>query len=84
VLLFFVIVHLLFLHEYGSSNPLGIVLAKDNIPFSPYFILKDLFSLFILGFFFVYIISKFPDILGHSINYEKANFLITPTHIVPE
>jgi len=25
-----------------------------------------------------------PDVLGHAVNYEKANFLVTPAHIVPE
>jgi quinol-cytochrome oxidoreductase complex cytochrome b subunit len=25
-----------------------------------------------------------PDLFSHSINFEIANFLITPTHIVPE
>ena len=25
-----------------------------------------------------------PDYLGHTDNYERANFLVTPSHIVPE
>ncbi|NXF41970.1 CYB protein, partial [Nyctibius bracteatus] len=39
------LVHLTFLHESGSNNPLGIVSNCDKIPFHPYFSLKD-----ILGF----------------------------------
>jgi hypothetical protein len=36
---------------------------------------------FSLSFF---IISYYPDILGHPDNYIEANALVTPTHIVPE
>ncbi|NWZ27322.1 CYB protein, partial [Asarcornis scutulata] len=39
------LVHLTFLHESGSNNPLGIVSDCDKIPFHPYFSFKD-----ILGF----------------------------------
>ncbi|KFQ68860.1 Cytochrome b, partial [Phaethon lepturus] len=35
------LVHLTFLHESGSNNPLGIVSNCDKIPFHPYFSLKD-------------------------------------------
>jgi ubiquinol-cytochrome c reductase cytochrome b subunit len=78
------ILHILCLHEFGSNNPLGISSALDNIPFSPYFILKDSFSLIIVLFLLCLIVFISPDILGHSDNYNKANFLVTPTHIVPE
>ncbi|NXE03359.1 CYB protein, partial [Chaetorhynchus papuensis] len=39
------VIHLTFLHESGSNNPLGITSNCDKIPFHPYFSLKD-----ILGF----------------------------------
>ncbi|KFQ21065.1 Cytochrome b, partial [Merops nubicus] len=42
------LIHLTFLHESGSNNPLGIVSHCDKIPFHPYFSLKD-----ILGFTFM-------------------------------
>ncbi|NXT94886.1 CYB protein, partial [Anhinga rufa] len=38
-------IHLTFLHESGSNNPLGISSNCDKIPFHPYFSTKD-----ILGF----------------------------------
>ncbi|NXG43828.1 CYB protein, partial [Psilopogon haemacephalus] len=38
-------IHLTYLHESGSNNPLGISSNYDKIPFHPYFSLKD-----ILGF----------------------------------
>ncbi|NXW26128.1 CYB protein, partial [Circaetus pectoralis] len=33
--------HLTFLHESGSNNPLGISSNSDKIPFHPYYSLKD-------------------------------------------
>jgi ubiquinol-cytochrome c reductase cytochrome b subunit len=36
------VIHLLFLHQSGSSNPLGLSLNKDKVPFHPYFSYKDL------------------------------------------
>ncbi|NWS78883.1 CYB protein, partial [Mionectes macconnelli] len=35
------LVHLTFLHETGSNNPLGISSNCDKIPFHPYYSLKD-------------------------------------------
>lgn len=84
IILMLSIIHILFLHEFGSNNVLGISSQLDNIPFNPYFTLKDFFSLVILFFFFFYIIFVLPDLLGHSDNYILANFLSTPSHIVPE
>ena len=77
-------IHLAFLHEFGSNNPLGIACPLDNSPFTPYYILKDSFSVIIIFFIFFLIIFVSPDILGHTDNYDKANFLVTPPHIVPE
>jgi ubiquinol-cytochrome c reductase cytochrome b subunit len=37
-----VIIHLLFLHQKGSRNPLGLPLGADKLIFDPYFSLKDL------------------------------------------
>jgi len=84
VLLILVLAHIYFLHEFGSSSSLSIPSLLDHTPFSVYYILKDSFSFFILLFFLLFIIIKFPDILGHPANFDKANFLVTPTHIVPE
>ncbi|NWT48853.1 CYB protein, partial [Chroicocephalus maculipennis] len=44
------LIHLTFLHETGSNNPLGLSSNCDKIPFHPYFSLKDLvgFTLILL------------------------------------
>jgi quinol-cytochrome oxidoreductase complex cytochrome b subunit len=80
-----VIVHLVALHSVKSSNPSGIDLAdKDNIPFHPYFTIKDLYGLGI--FLMVYSVFVFfmPNSLIEPANNIPANPMMTPNHIVPE
>nr|Q508J0.1 RecName: Full=Cytochrome b; AltName: Full=Complex III subunit 3; AltName: Full=Complex III subunit III; AltName: Full=Cytochrome b-c1 complex subunit 3; AltName: Full=Ubiquinol-cytochrome-c reductase complex cytochrome b subunit [Perognathus alticolus]AAY23256.1 cytochrome b [Perognathus alticolus] len=77
-------VHLLFLHETGSNNPLGIPSDSDKIPFHPYYSFKDLLGVLILFAFFFTIVLFFPDALGDPDNYSPANPLNTPPHIKPE
>lgn len=78
------LIHILFLHHYGSSNPLGVSLI-DPIYFYPNYIIKDFFGfLIIYGLVILILVFFFPNKLGHPINYEEANFLITPKHITPE
>jgi ubiquinol-cytochrome c reductase cytochrome b subunit len=79
-----VIVHLIFLHEHGSNNPLGLAFKADSIPFSPYYTFKDILG--VIFFLMIYLVFVFfmPNVLGHSDNYIRANPLVTPTHIVPE
>ena len=77
--------HLIALHDSaGSNNPLGISGNYDRLPFAPYFIFKDLITIFI----FILMISVFvffmPNILGDSENYVMANPMQTPPAIVPE
>jgi len=78
------ILHLCFLHEFGSNNILGVSSSLDFVPFTPFVLLKDTFSLVVLfSFLFIFIFIS-PDYLGHPDNYQLANFLVTPAHIVPE
>jgi quinol-cytochrome oxidoreductase complex cytochrome b subunit len=79
------IVHIILLHDSGSSQPQGIGGLIENCRFNSNAIIKDLYfcSLF-LGFLSVLIIFFFPNFLGHSDNYIRANPLVTPKHIVPE
>ncbi|KAK4046614.1 hypothetical protein OIO90_006511 [Microbotryomycetes sp. JL221] len=76
--------HLLALHEHGSSNPLGVSGNTDRLPFHPYFTFKDLVTFFL--FFLVLGVMVFyaPNYLGHSDNYIPANPMQTPPSIVPE
>nr|ADM47373.1 cytochrome b [Thomomys atrovarius] len=77
-------VHLLFLHETGSNNPLGIQSDCAKIPFHPYYSTKDFLGAMMLIMFFMTLVLYFPDKLGDPDNYTPANPLNTPPHIKPE
>lgn len=79
-----VIVHVLFLHEHGSNNPLGIDAYPDTINMTPYYIVKDILSLVYFLILFAFFVYFAPNLLGHPDNYIPANPLVTPAHIVPE
>lgn len=79
-----VIIHLVLLHEVGSNNPLGLTLKTENVPFYPYFYVKDLFGLMVLFLVFFTFVFYYPNSLGHPDNYIEANPMKTPLHIVPE
>ncbi len=78
-----VIGHILILHDVKSNNPIGIN-APDYIQFTPYYTIKDLFGAIIFWMFFSIFLYYFPNYLGHTDNYIKANPMVTPSHIVPE
>lgn len=84
ILFCFVVLHLYSLHKTGSSNPLGHAYHSDKIFFTPYYTQKDFLSVFIFLFAFTIICGQYPNYLGHSDNWIRANNLVTPTHIVPE
>nr|AAG30707.1 cytochrome b [Microcebus murinus]ADG83865.1 cytochrome b [Microcebus murinus] len=84
VILALVMVHLLFLHETGSNNPLGIPSESDKIPFHPYYTIKDLLGLMFLLITLMILVLFSPDLLGDPDNYMPANPLSTPPHIKPE
>lgn len=86
VLLGVVFLHVIALHSVGSNNPLGIDMKgpQDTMAFHPYYTMEKLFSVgvfFTIFFFFVFFA---PNILGEPENYNKADALVTPAHIVPE
>nr|YP_010705027.1 cytochrome b [Sciocoris lateralis]WCQ78565.1 cytochrome b [Sciocoris lateralis] len=79
-----VIIHLLFLHQTGSNNPLGLNSNYDKSPFHPYFSIKDLMGMMITLFLFSLLILLEPRTLGDPENFIPANPLVTPVHIQPE
>ncbi len=76
--------HLLTIHEHGSSNPLGISGNTDRIPFHPYLVFKDLVTIFLFFLLLGVFVFYMPNALGHSDNYIPANPMQTPPSIVPE
>nr|WGO58105.1 cytochrome b [Rhabdoblatta saussurei] len=79
-----VMIHLLFLHQTGSNNPMGLNSNIDKIPFHPYFSIKDTFGFIMLIMLLTILTLKEPYILGDPDNFTPANPLITPVHIQPE
>nr|AGV04753.1 cytochrome b [Neomysis orientalis] len=77
-------IHLLFLHQTGSSNPLGLPMNIDKIPFHPYFSVKDTLGFIMMIAALTYISFSDPYLLGDPDNFILANQLVTPPHIQPE
>lgn len=77
-------VHLLFLHQTGSNNPLGLNRNFEKIIFNPYFSIKDLFVYFVIVLLLFLICFLYPWIIGDPENFIPANPLVTPIHIQPE
>nr|AVA16767.1 cytochrome b [Acrossocheilus paradoxus] len=76
--------HLLFLHETGSNNPVGLNSDANKIPFHPYFTYKDLLG-FVMMLLALALLALFsPNLLGDPDNFSPANPLVTPPHIKPE
>nr|YP_009906697.1 cytochrome b [Elaeidobius kamerunicus]QLI52340.1 cytochrome b [Elaeidobius kamerunicus] len=79
-----VIIHLMFLHQTGSNNPLGTSSDLDKTPFHPYFTFKDLVGFLILTMMLTILTLQNPYLLGDPDNFIPANPLVTPVHIQPE
>nr|APX39808.1 cytochrome b [Gonioctena aegrota] len=79
-----VMIHLLYLHQTGSSNPLGTQSNIDKMPFHPYFTFKDLVGMLIMLFILIFLTLSNPYLLGDPDNFIPANPLVTPIHIQPE
>nr|ABU45751.1 cytochrome b [Pheucticus aureoventris] len=78
------LVHLTFLHETGSNNPLGIPSDCDKIPFHPYYTIKDILGFVLMLALLVSLVLFAPNLLGDPENFTPANPLVTPPHIKPE
>nr|QSQ87016.1 cytochrome b [Sinocyclocheilus sp. n. YK-2021] len=78
------ILHLLFLHETGSNNPMGLNSDADKISFHPYFTYKDLLGFVIMLLALMLLTLFSPNMLGDPENFTPANPLVTPPHIKPE
>jgi ubiquinol-cytochrome c reductase cytochrome b subunit len=95
VLLLLVALHLVALRQNGSNNPDGIEIKEkkgadgnplDGIPFHPYYTVKDLvgIGLFLAAFaVVVFFVPTFGGLFLEPPNFEPANPLSTPLHIVP-
>ena len=79
------LMHLIAMHDVvGANNPLGISANYDRLSFAPYFLFKDLVTIFLFFFILSVFVFFFPNALGDSENYVMANPMQTPPAIVPE
>lgn len=79
-----VILHIFYLHEYGSSNPLGVSSNTNKVSFHYYYSVKDLYVYFVFMFVFMFFTLKYGYSFIDAENFIPANPLVTPTHIQPE
>nr|URX53510.1 cytochrome b [Longicaputermes sinaicus]URX53536.1 cytochrome b [Longicaputermes sinaicus]URX53562.1 cytochrome b [Longicaputermes sinaicus] len=79
-----VLIHLLFLHQTGSNNPMGVKSDTDKVPFHPYFTTKDIFGFLVLFVALTTLSLSGPYALSDPDNFIPANPLVTPVHIQPE
>jgi len=83
VILGFIFIHIFYLHQISSNNPLGYN-TNNKIPFFPFIFSKDylsfkfVYSMGLLEIFFGFISLSHPD------NAFEVSVLVTPLHIVPE
>nr|DAZ91235.1 TPA_asm: CYTB [Gammarus fossarum] len=79
-----VLMHITFLHQQGSNNPLGLSSNTTKINFNLFFSMKDTLGVLIMSVMFLMLILYWPMTLGDKENFNKADPAITPQHIQPE
>nr|ARH55241.1 cytochrome b [Trigonopterus sp. 1 AH-2016] len=79
-----IMIHLFFLHQTGSTNPLGLKSNLDKLSFHPFFTFKDLVSFIVMIFLLSILSLKMPYSLSDPDNFVPANPMVTPIHIQPE
>ena len=76
--------HLIFLHETGSNNPLGLKSSANIISFHPLYTRKDIVGVILFLISLIFVSCFYPTLLSDARNFLPANLLVTPTHIQPE
>lgn len=84
VVVFLVVLHIFYLHRYGSSNPLGVSSASYKVSFHYYYSVKDLFVFSAYLFIFFLFTLQYGYVFMDAENFIPANVLVTPVHIQPE
>nr|YP_003204727.1 cytochrome b [Bivetiella cancellata]ACF04821.1 cytochrome b [Bivetiella cancellata] len=78
------ILHILFLHDTGSNNPLGLNSDGEKVPFHAYYTFKDLVGFVVAIMLLSFLVLFSPQLLTDPENFIPANPLVTPIHIQPE
>ena len=78
------VLHIIFLHETGSRNPLGLNSDREKVSFHVYYSVKDIFGYVAIVCGFLMLVFVAPFLLRDPENFVPANPLVTPVHIQPE
>lgn len=86
VIVAMVLLHVASMHIVKSNNPTGVdpQSKEETVTFHPYFTLKDSVGVIVFLLVWAFFVFYAPNYMGHPDNYELANPLATPAHIVPE
>jgi len=84
IIIAIILIHLIILHEKGSSNPSNTTTNIDKIKFNPIYSLKDILPILTTISVITILISNYPNVLGDVENFSPANPLVAPIHIQPE
>lgn len=82
IIVLIVALHLVYLHEGGANNPLGV--STCTVPFHPYYTWKDLWGVRVAWFFFRVVCFYFPYLFMDPVNLTPIDSIKTPPHIQPE
>jgi ubiquinol-cytochrome c reductase cytochrome b subunit len=78
------LIHLIFLHENGRRNSLGVTSMNDKVEFHWYYLLKDIISFLLLILLFILLLLLIPFVFIDSENFLFVDIIKTPEHIKPE
>nr|BDQ44063.1 cytochrome b [Pheretima silvatica] len=78
------ILHIMFLHQTGSNNPIGINADSERIPFHSYYSIKDVLGYMIAITGLSCLVLFEPNLFTDPENFLMSNPLVTPIHIKPE
>uniref|UniRef100_UPI003002E1E7 cytochrome b n=1 Tax=Sphaeromyxa zaharoni TaxID=275449 RepID=UPI003002E1E7 len=81
VVVFFVFVHMAFLHKGGSNM---LISCNEAFKFYPYMFYKDVLLFLVVFYVYITCVLLFPNFFYNPVNFEIFNPNVTPEHIEPE
>nr|YP_009244851.1 cytochrome b [Amynthas carnosus]AMO26936.1 cytochrome b [Amynthas carnosus]BDQ43868.1 cytochrome b [Amynthas carnosus] len=78
------VLHIMFLHQTGSNNPIGINADSERIPFHSYYSIKDMLGYIVAVTGLSCLVLFEPNLFTDPENFLMSNPLVTPIHIKPE
>lgn len=63
-----IVLHIIFLHDTGSSNPLGVDADGELVRFHPYYTTQDCVGFVVLLLVLCNLSLMYPDLLSNPLN----------------